>query len=156
MKLKRFLIYGCFLTVLCSCDVSTHEYISFETDDSDSLPTYIGWIGDTSTISFFVSGDNTFTYDRVLLLFFKDKSILEAFKSPGYEYLGDVDEDGDEDSVKTTFYHFAIPQTDSRVKENDSVLVTFLKGKKTKRLKVLYKKVSESSFLDRIPLPRLH
>lgn len=153
MKPQLFFSGLLLLLLLISCDFSTHEYISYKDENSS---TFFSWYDETSKEADFYTEDSTLIFNNLEVYFFSDNSTLKAKTVPGYKYLGDSDNDGREDSVKTTFYQFPIAQTDARITENDSVRLIFRIGKMTVRKMILQKSVSESNFLDRIPLPRMH
>lgn len=153
MKLNRLLIFAGFLAILYACDTETYYHTTFETDDSADFWTVVGW-NDDSTTCYVYSMDTTLTYDNARLFFYKDRSTLKSFPKKVWELVDT--EDGSLDSVQVIEQDFTIAQSDQRVKENDSILVIFLQGKKKVKEQVLYKENSKSTFWDRAPLPKLH
>lgn len=151
MNILLFLLLG---TAIGACDFSTHHYVSYESSDDKSSLIIVGWGLEEENCSVYTE-DSTLTYDKVKLLFYNNRSVLNSYPKPGYEYVYGDNNDL-VDSVKITEYYFDLEVSDNRVTDNDSIGLIFYKGKKVVHTEVLYKETSESHFLDRLPLPRLH
>lgn len=142
------------VAVIGSCDFSTHHYVSYESSDDEHFQTQLGWGMEEKNCSIYTD-DTTFAYNKVQLLFYGNQSTLNSYPKPVFEYIYD-DNNDIIDSVKINVPYFDLEVSDNRVTDNDSVGVIFYKGKKIVHTQVLYKETSESNFLDRAPLPKLH
>jgi hypothetical protein len=154
MTKLNLLLIGLLVAAIGSCDFSTHHYVSYESTDDNDFLTQVGWGMEEKNCSIYTE-DTTLIYNKVQLLFYSNQSTVNSYPKPGYEYIyGDTN--NLIDSVKIIEYYFDIQVSDNQVTDNDSIGVIFYNGKKIVRTQVLYKETSESEFLDRVPLPKLH
>lgn len=118
------------------------------------MPSSVYWRGedDPDKDAAFYTCDSV-KYDDIRLYFYNDKSYEESYQEFYYQ---DTTENNIQDSVKIITYRFAVEESDSKIKDNDSILAIFLFKKKVVQKSVLRKKKHTSKFTDRLPMIRMH
>lgn len=155
-SISKIKITFCFLGILLfSCDFSTHEWYMFETNRNSNEEVYMIWPDSDSAECAISVADTNLNYNNIRVTFPSDKSFLDTYRESYYEYIngkGDIRTD----SILKWSYYFNIKESDSRILENDYVISEIRLDNKIKRKDTLFRNKVEQSFIDRLPLPKLH
>ncbi|MCJ8289248.1 MAG: hypothetical protein HRT58_08240 [Crocinitomicaceae bacterium] len=148
--MKTVLIFSLFLA-LASCDFSTHEYILYVAHQNSQDEVRLGWGIDSSC--YISVSDTTLDFDNVEIVFPSDNSILNSERISYYtrEYIDQVLQ---EDSTLHWSYQLDFEENDARVLANDSIFARIRLGNRLLKKITLYKKKTESRFIDRLGIPK--
>lgn len=99
--------------------------------------------------------DSSIKYDELKLYFPSDNSSITNHCEPYYNYIRDSSR-LIVDSVELCANYFKIREDDPRILDNDHVILNiYMRNTLIKRDTLFREKVTQT-FLDRLPLPKLH
>lgn len=152
---SHFKLWICliFLFVVSSCDFSTHEYYKYTNNKDTDHEIYFMW-SDSSQCGMTIK-DSNFQYDSLQLFFPSNQSTVvsrcEHYYRNVYDSLGTTI-----DSIELCANYFNIAEDDPRIPNNDFVILKLYNGKTLRIADTLFRKKVENTFIDRLPLPKLH